>query len=147
MALIGDRGTGKTTVAAACIHAVAAETPDPGPGRPDPNPIYATIHGLMLSIREAMGKPDASERSAVAAVIGVPLLVIDEAHERAGSDWEARTLTHIVVSREAELRPTLLVGCARPDALIAAVGPSIASRLSGAGSVFVLSGPSHRGRQ
>ena len=66
----------------------------------------------------------------------VGLLVLDEIHEIAGSEWELRELVSLMDARYREERDTLLIGNATRDALSDLLGPSIVSRMRETGGVI-----------
>jgi DNA replication protein DnaC len=74
------------------------------------------------------------------------MLVIDEAQERGGTPWEDRILNHIIDRRYAAMIPTIIIANAKPDALVASLGESIADRMRETGGIIEITGTSHRGR-
>lgn len=136
-ALIGPRGTGKTQLAVQAIryHIYSAD---------HPHPKYVRAIEIFMRLREAFGSNSTTEAQAVADFTRPRLLVIDEAHERGGSDWENRLLTHIIDVRYAEMRDTILVSNETPEGFKRAIGSSIYSRLTETGGVVVCDWPSYR---
>jgi DNA replication protein DnaC len=132
--LIGNRGTGKTRLAAEVMRDVARIQ-----GR------YATAMGLFLRIRSTFGKKGGeSESDIVREFSKAPLLILDEIQERGGTEWEDRLLTHILDARYGDMRPTILIANLDRAALALQLGDSINSRLIETGGVLEMTGPSHR---
>jgi len=132
--LIGNRGTGKTRLAAEVMRDFARIQ-----GR------YATAMGLFLRIRSTFGKKGGeSESDIVRELSKAPLLILDEIQERGGTEWEDRLLTHILDARYGDMRSTLVLANLDRDALALQLGDSINSRLIETGGVLEMTGPSHR---
>ena len=64
------------------------------------------------------------------------LLVIDELHDRGGSDWEDRILNQIVDSRYGARLDTILITNDRGGELVSKIGPSIVSRADETGGII-----------
>ena len=137
VALIGPRGTGKTQLAVELIRRHVADSDKPWP-------VYARAIEIFMWLRESFGPANRTEAEAVRAFTAPKLLVIDEAHERGGSDWENRLLTYIIDVRYAEMRDTILVSNETLAGFKAAIGSSIYSRLTETGGVIVCDWPSFR---
>ena len=132
--LIGNRGTGKTRLAAEVMRDYARMF-----GR------YTTAMGLFLRIRSTFGKKGGeSESDIVREFSKAPLLVLDEIQERGGTEWEDRLLTHILDARYGEMRPSIIIANLTRTALAQQLGDSINSRLIETGGVLEMTGPSHR---
>lgn len=132
--LIGNRGTGKTRIAAEVMRDFARIQ-----GR------YTTAMGLFLRIRSTFGKKGGeSESDIVREFAAAPLLVIDEIQERGGTEWEDRLLTHVLDDRYSDMRPTILIANLDRAALAQQLGDSINSRLTETGGILEMTGPSHR---
>jgi hypothetical protein len=132
--LIGNRGTGKTQ------HAAEAAKDH------QPLALYATAMGVFLDARAAMDAKGDSEKRVVKALVDAPMLVIDEAQERGGTPWEDRILNHVIDRRYAAMIPTIIIANAKPDALVASLGESIADRMRETGGIIEITGKSHRGK-
>jgi DNA replication protein DnaC len=132
--LIGNRGTGKTRLAAEVMR-----DHDRIFGR------YTTAMGLFLRIRSTYGKKGSeSEASIVEELSKAPLLILDEIQERGNTEWEDRLLTHVLDARYGEMRPTILIANLTREALRNQLGESINSRLIETGGILEMTGPSHR---
>lgn len=119
--LLGDRGSGKTQLATELVRESRAC---------HRKARYTTAIDFFLSLREAYrSAPDApSEREVLKQFIETDLLVIDEIHERGGSDWEDRMLRYVIDQRYGARRDTVVIGNLKRDALFAALGKSVESR-------------------
>jgi len=136
LALVGRRGAGKTQMAAELVrdHQRAR-------GR------YTTAMELFLRLRASFRKDSTeSEREIVRALSRCPVLVIDEAQERGGSEWEDRILTHIIDNRYGAQKPTILIANLTAAEMAAQLGPSICDRIKDAGGMLEFSNESWRGR-
>lgn len=134
--LIGNRGTGKTRLAAEVLRDINRIH-----GR------YVTAMGLFLRIRGTYGKRSAeSEAAIVKEFAEAPALILDEIQERGNSEWEDRLLTHVLDARYGEMRPTIMIANLTREALSAQLGESINSRLTETGGILEMTGPSHRVR-
>jgi len=134
IALIGQRGTGKTRMAAEAMRDFAREHGD-----------YTTAMGLFLRIRASYARnSDESEKEIVTSMTKTRLLVLDEVQERGNTAWEDRLLTHILDSRYGAMSPTILIANLTESALVNCLGDSIISRLEETGGIIEISGPSHR---
>jgi DNA replication protein DnaC len=135
IALIGNRGTGKTRLAAEAARNFAPA-----------HSSYTTAMGLFLRIRATFGKKKGgeSEDSIVNELSKSPLLVLDEVQERGNTPWEDRLLTHILDRRYGAMLPTVVIANLTESALIECLGDSIVSRLEEGGGILEITGPSHR---
>jgi DNA replication protein DnaC len=127
VALLGKRGTGKTQMAVRS-----------GVGQiilADKSVRYLKLADLFRQLRDAMGSR-ASEQATIHRYATPWLLILDEAHERTGSDFEDRTLTDLIDKRYDRMLPTVFVSNQKPDAFQKSVGVSIVSRMQEAGTVI-----------
>jgi len=135
--LIGDRGTGKTRLAAEIIRDRLSWMP-----RPDR---YMTAMEIFLMIRDAYAKKGSeTEGSIVSALSSCRLLVIDEIQERSNSEWEDRIITHIIDRRYGAQLPTIIIGNLTPESMEKNLGESIVSRAQETGGIIKMTGKSHR---
>jgi DNA replication protein DnaC len=125
LALLGPRGCGKTQASVALIRD-ACEAPA--------SALYFVASELFDELRDEL-KAGATKKLRQ-RIRRVGLLVLDEIHEIAGSEWELRQLVALVDARYREERDTIMVGNATPDALTDLLGPSIVSRMREAGGVI-----------
>jgi len=143
VALVGNRGTGKTQLVAEVIRDLPNEIEKRTSTRAAAR--YLTAMGLFLRIRATFRKDSTeSEKEIVDELARASLVVLDEIQERGESAWENRLLTHLIDRRYGDRRPTVLVANLPPGEFAAAVGPSIVDRMRETGGVIALTGPSHR---
>ena len=138
VALLGGRGTGKTQLAGALIREWCLTRGIPA--------LYRRLGDVYGSIRATFSAKEISEESIMARLSRAGLLVLDECHERAGSDFESRVLTRLVDDRYAARKPTLLISNELPDAFAESIGSSIADRLREDGKIIVCQWPSFRAK-
>ena len=136
LAIIGNRGTGKTRFAAEVIKDMAPDSA-----------IYITAMELFMRIRATFDKEATkTENDIVRELSRTKLLVIDELQERSESAWENRLLTHIIDKRYGDERPTLLISNLTADELTESLGDSIADRMRQGGGMIEITGQSHRSK-
>jgi DNA replication protein DnaC len=132
--IVGNRGTGKTQLAAEIIK-------DLEPDRAT----YTTAMALFLRIRATFDKAATeNQKDIVRELSRTPLLVIDEMQERAESAWENQMLTHIIDGRYGNERPTILISNLTAGELTASLGDSITDRMRQGGGIIEITGASHR---
>ena len=136
VALLGERGTGKTQLAACLIREWIRSYVKPA--------MYVRAMDIFMAIKRSYRGDAASEQDEVDRFIRPRLLVIDEAHERGETDWEDRMLTYIVDVRYGDLKDTVLISNSTPADFKDTIGLSIYSRLIETGGVVVCDWPSFR---
>lgn len=137
-AVVGNRGTGKTCLAAALVRASA---------RRGASVRYAKAMDIFLTVRASFrADSKTSELTALAAFIQPQLLVIDEMQERGETKWEDRLLNYVIDKRYDAQRDTILIANLTELQLATQLGASIASRIDEAGGVIECAGESFRGR-
>ena len=120
LGIIGNRGTGKTQLAAEIIKDLAPESAT-----------YTTAMELFLRIRATFDKGSSeTEKDIVKQLASTQLLVIDELQERSESAWENRLLTEIIDKRYGNERPTILISNLTASELTASLGDSITDRMA-----------------
>lgn len=153
VALLGDRGTGKTQAAvevmrtAAAIAAGRNRRARERSGAPftDTTPVvYAKALDVFINIRATYNGGDESEKKVIEQYAKPMLLVIDELQERGNTAWEDRLLTHIIDTRYSSGLDTILIANLNPEEFRKAVGPSIYSRIVETGMVIECDWPSFR---
>lgn len=136
IAICGNRGTGKTQMAAEVIHVAA---------RKGLSCRYTTAMDFFLELRASFQKSsELTELQVVDAFASPALLVLDEAQERGESEWHDRMLTMLLDRRYANLRDTILVTNLLAKAFAALIGDSNLSRMWQMGGVIELTGESFR---
>ena len=144
LALIGNRGSGKTQMAAHLIRDRVDSMPPPKERVAGP-PRMVRAMEFFLDLRACYRTAATqSERDALKTYASPSLLVIDEAHERGESDWENRMLTHLIDRRYSEMLDTILIANLTEEPFKKSMGPSIISRLQETGGIVVCNWPSFR---
>ena len=138
VSLIGPRGTGKTQMAVSLARAVC---------RAGRSARYATAMGIFLELQETFDGGKKSSRGVIDEYSKPSLLIIDEMHERGETSWEDRVLTHLIDRRYGNLRDTILISNQTKEQMLAAVGESVASRLSETGGIVTCDWASFRNRK
>jgi DNA replication protein DnaC len=133
IALLGKRGTGKTQLAVSVLLDFI-ETRK--------RVTYCKAADLFREIRSQM--QNGGEAALVNKLASVALLVIDEAHERAESDFENRTLVNIVDRRYDAIKPLIFIANQTRQEFATNMGDSIVSRMHEVGDVIEMNGPSFR---
>jgi len=136
-ALIGGRGGGKTQLAACLARLDVAW---------ERRPKYTTAQTLFRQLRSTFKNPHVSEQNLIDSMQKPNLLVIDELHDRAESDYESRILNAIVDGRYGSGKFTLMISNETADQFANSIGPSIASRFEEAGEIITVNWPSFRTR-
>lgn len=124
-ALLGSRGTGKTQIAAwlwLCC--------------PRRQAMYATAAHLLDTMKSWYGIEGPARAWNKRMLMTVPVLIIDEIHERRGTLEDEHLMISLLDSRYANKAGTLLVGNIKPSEIAANLGQSVASRLREYGSAF-----------
>jgi DNA replication protein DnaC len=143
-ALLGKRGTGKTQLAVSLMHRAANRlaTQCHIVGR------YTTAIELLRRIRASFGRDNRGEGESETQIIRelttCGVLVIDELHQRAGSEFEQNMLTNIIDTRYREMRFTLLIANMTPREFAAGVGDSVVSRIHECGECITANWPTFR---
>jgi len=120
-------GAGKTQLAVALIDWWVREVGS--------SARYWSVPRLFIALKAEFGsKPEIVERC-----IAVPLLVLDEFHERTDGAWGKETLTAIVDGRYADGKPSVVIANETADVFAERVGPSVWSRVLEGGAVLDVS--------
>ena len=134
--LTGRRGTGKTQLASVLIRRCfeAGQV-----GR------YTRLTELYRELRTSFGTSGDTIR--VLREYRKPdLLVIDEAHDVKGTDWERVELNDLIDYRYGMVKPTLIITNAQGEELTAALSRSILSRCEESGGLVTMTGTSFRSK-
>lgn len=149
VALVGPRGTGKTTLVVQIIikriwkfsGLTIGSTFCPWmPYRKLSDllarykPLYADFGSIGMDELE----------SARRALVGAPLLIIDEVGDSDDSKIRQRLLSDLLDRRYSALTDTLLISNQEPEAFAASVGQSVISRIHECGAIIPCSWPSYR---
>ena len=140
VALLGKRGTGKTQLAVAVIHQACQY---------GLSARYIKAFDLFREIRRtytpvARGQAGESEADVIDDLVRVDLLVIDEAHQRGGTDWEQNMLVNLLDRRYDAMKDTIIIGNLTRQEFAEAMGDSVVSRIHETGDAIVCGWPSYR---
>lgn len=135
--LCGSRGPGKTHMVCAlvtecCNQLIRAR--------------YTTAMNIFLAIKREYGRQGGDESKAEQQFLEPALLVIDEIQVRGETPWEDVRLTHMLDTRYANKKTTILVTNLTKDKLTQSVGESITDRFFDFGGVIECGWESLRGR-
>lgn len=149
VALTGQRGTGKTTLVIQIIIKRLWIWKDRYFGyKPYPWMPYRKLSDLIARYKPLyadFGSIGMDElESARNALVGAPLLIIDEVGDYDESKIRQRLLADLLDRRYSALTDTLLISNQEPEAFAASVGQSVVSRISECGAIIPCSWPSFR---
>lgn len=149
IALYGNRGTGKTQIAAE----IARDGDWPkdetewigGAARHSATALYRRAMDIFLDLRDC-GKVNAqtSEKEVLKTLAAAGLLIIDEFQERGESEWENRVIANVIDKRYAGKRPTIIISNYSIDELNTALSPSVKDRMREHGKGFLCDWTSYR---
>ena len=138
-AILGDWGTGKTQMAvwlivAACRNLRSAR--------------FTTAIEFFVRLRSPYGEPGGhtDEAAVIDEFTKYDLLVIDDAHVRADSDFENRLLHHVIDKRHGALRETILTSNQSESVFTDTIGGAVVDRMCAAGGIIECTWSSFRGR-
>lgn len=137
VALLGPRGVGKTHLACgaildACNDGFQGRYLDAG-----------DYFDLMKGCFNGLARVNDIERQ----FSRLPLLAIDELHERGDTPWEDRTLARLIRKRHDNMVTTLLLSNQTLATFQERIGESVASRIKDGGKVLLCNWESLRGKQ
>lgn len=135
VALVGQRGTGKTQLAQQSVMAAC------GLRRPA---LYCRAMEIFLELRATYRTEGAAELTVINRFRDPLLLVIDEVQDRGETDWENRVLNHLIDCRYGDMKDTILIANLVPSALKDNLGPSVFDRLIETGGVIECKWESYR---
>lgn len=134
----GPRGSGKTQLAVELIRAnCISQKPR--------SAVYATAMGFYLDLKSTFS-PTAkeTERDVCRRFCAPRLLVIDEAHERAESEWFGRLLYYVVDQRYAAMKDTIFITNQTKNEFAESLGASSRSRILETGGFLTLEQRNYR---
>lgn len=141
LAMIGNRGTGKTQIATCLSYSIREHKPSEV-GR------YARAMDVFLDIRSTFQSKDGrTEQSIIDKYVDPDLLVLDELHVRSGSDWESNILTYILDERYVHRKKTILISNDNVESFKRNIGASASDRLVETGAIVEFNWASMRGSQ
>ncbi len=141
VALIGNRGTGKTQLAVDAGRDMIVTSQH--------SVRYVKARMLGMAVRQhSFAAANRDELAAIERWAKPHLLILDDLHEIADDrEWERSTLTLILDLRYDHARPTILVANTTPEKFPSMAGPSICDRMREGGGMIVFGGPSLRGKR
>jgi len=152
VAMVGDRGPGKTQMAAELAR--GGEWPGDkeeytrGDGlviHRGKTAMYRRSMDIFLDLREAAkNHVKSSEKEVLAKLSNVGLLVIDEFQERGESEWENRIMKNLLDKRYASERPTIIIANMTRKEMFDSLGASIVDRARENGKSIEFNWPSYR---
>ena len=136
LALVGTTGTGKTWLSCGLVREFC---------RAGRGARYANTQDLLKSIRATyQPKAPQSERDVVRPLQRMPLLVLDEFHVRADTEWERTQLMGIIDARYAGMLTTIIVSNLQAQPLLESMGRAFEGRLRESGAIHECVWPSFR---
>lgn len=135
IALVGNRGSGKTQIAANAINESCKQ------GR---SAMYVSAVEMFMAMRDCYRDGGPSEEQTMRRFCDPRMLVVDQMEERKHSDAEDRMLFSIINTRYNRMNDTLLVSNELPAQFLKSVGASVADRINEAGGLIELVGMSFR---
>lgn len=154
VAMVGERGPGKTQMAAEIAR--TGEFPNDetiavssGSGivahAISKTALYRRAMDVFLDLRHAAKNfSNTSEKQVLETLSSVGLLVIDEFQERGESEWENRVIKNLIDKRYAAQRATIVIANMTRKDLFAALGESIVDRARENGKSIEFNWPSFR---
>lgn len=132
--VLGNRGTGKTTLAVGAIYQV---TQSGGTA------LYATVLDVIRAMNAVTNTPaELTERDRFA---GYGLLVLDACHVRRGTRSEDDLITDILDVRYRAMRDTILISNQTADEFFASVSQDVKDRVIETGGKFICDWDGFRG--
>ena len=148
IALIGNRGTGKTQMAAevakgGCWPSDRAEW-NGNAMVAGKTALYRRALDIFVALRDASRGNSDSESKILEKLSYCGLLVIDEFQERGETAYEERIVTNLLDKRYNNQRPTIIIANLGKKELGAMLSPSVRDRMRQEGKSFVFDWKSYR---
>lgn len=152
LVFVGDRGPGKTQMAAEIARSgdwpedrasfTRADNLIVHRGR---TAIYKRAVDIFLDLRHAAkNHVKSSEKDVLARLADCGLLTIDEFQERGETEWENRMIKNLIDKRYASRRPTIIIANMARRQVFESLGDSIIDRARENGKSIEFSWPSFR---
>lgn len=132
--LVGPFGSGKTVMAAMLLRAAC----DAAMKRPT----FTTAPAMFRALHAA--RDEGREDAIISDYRRMSLLIIDEAHERANTDYEDRRLGEIINLRYGRSLDTVLVTNMQPAEFAKQIGGAVVDRMRQCGGIIPCNWPSFR---
>lgn len=138
-AILGEWGTGKTQEAVEVIRSAILRLMSAR---------FTTAIDFFVYLRSPYSDAGAArdEGAVIADFVRPDLLVIDDAHVRADTDFENRLLHHVIDKRHIQLKETILTSNQSADVFTDTMGGAIIDRMCAAGGIIECEWPSFRGK-
>lgn len=139
-AILGEWGTGKTQMAAWVIRAACRNLRSAR---------FTTAIEFFVRLRSPY-RDDSTHRDEAAVIrefTEYDLLVIDDAHVRADSDFENRLLHHVIDKRHGSMRETILTSNQSEAVFCDTIGGAVVDRMCAAGGIIECNWESFRGKE
>jgi DNA replication protein DnaC len=128
LALIGNRGSGKTQIAVEAMFEATAR---------GLSSRYMTATEFFLAVKSTFSKDsEENEEECISRLAKVKFLVLDEIAKRGETDWENRLLFELIDRRYRNMKDTLIIGNQNPQEFQTAIGPSLADRMNESGGII-----------
>jgi DNA replication protein DnaC len=154
IAMVGNRGPGKTQMAAEIARGGDWKGDKATHTRGEnvlithrtKTALYMRAMDVFLELRHASkNHVKSSEKEVLERLAAVGLLVIDEFQERSESEWENRIVKNLIDKRYANSRPTIIIANLTRKELFATLGESVIDRATENGKSIEFNWPSFRG--
>jgi len=136
LALLGDRGNGKTQAAVEIIKTAIRQCRSAR---------YLRCRQVGMSVRATYrADSETTEDQALRQLVEPWLLVLDECQGQFDTPHELQTLTLLLDMRYGACHPTVLIANCGEEAFCALMGPAVVDRMREGGGALVFSWPSFR---
>lgn len=138
-AILGDWGTGKTQESVEVIRSAVYRLMSAR---------FTTAIEFFVYLRSPYSEHDNArdEGAVILDFVKPALLVIDDAHVRADTDFENRLLHYVIDKRHIQLKETILTSNQSADVFEDTIGGAIIDRMCAAGGIIECNWPSFRGK-
>lgn len=139
VALIGNRGSGKTQLAVEVMRSIAEK---------GSRVLFVSCMELLMEFKASYRRDsDKTEAAVMLEFLKPKLLIIDEVARRGETDWENNLLFELINQRYGDMRDTILTCNLTKEELQGSMGPSIVSRMLETGGVMECNWESYRGKK